>query len=331
MIDIAEFRKEIFNAGTNEFQRLALQLYGFQARENQVYNEFLQILDIDQQAVNGIEGIPFLPVELFKTRKIVSGNLDVELFFESSGTSGQQTSKHFVYDTEIYKTSIVKTFEAAFGPTEHYCLLFLFPSYLERKHASLVYMCETLMQNGCKAGSGFYLNEQEKLHDQLLNNESNHIPTLLMGVSFALLDFAEKFPMQLNHTILMETGGMKGRRAELTREELHTILKEAFQLPVVHSEYGMTELFSMAYSKENGKFFTPPWMKILIRDPEDPFTILKTGKTGCINVIDLANIYSCAFIATQDLGKLNPDGSFEVLGRYDNSDIRGCNLIMNDE
>ncbi len=328
MQNIVQFKKELFSVTRETFADKALELFRYQAEACAVYRDFLQYLDISVGSITKMEDIPFLPIELFKSRKILSGDIDTNFYFESSGTTSSINSRHYVYDENIYKESIIHSFNHFFGDVKNYCLLALLPTYLERPNASLVYMCRELMLQSGNDKNGFYLDDLEGLQKIILQNESNQIPTILIGVSFALIELAEKFPMHLSNTIIMETGGMKGRREEITRAELHQILTTAFNTKNIYSEYGMTELLSQAYSKGNSVFFTPSWMKIIIRDTEDPFTILPQEKTGCINIIDLANIYSCAFIATQDLGKIHADGSFEVLGRFDNSDVRGCNLMV---
>jgi hypothetical protein len=273
-----------------------------------------------------MDKIPFLPVSFFKTQQVVSGTFIPEKIFESSGTTDSERSKHFVADIKLYKKNIIQTFEKKYGTVSDYCIIGLLPSYLERKTSSLVFMVNELINLGGHAQSGFYLDEFEKLKNVLINLESKKQKIILIGVTFALLDFAEKFPMPLSNTIIMETGGMKGRRQEMTREEVHVILKMVFSKNEIHSEYGMTELLSQAYSGGNGVFNCPPWMKIFIRNEEDPFALSQSG-SGALNIIDLANINSCSFIATDDVGKLNDDGSFEVLGRMDGSDLRGCSLM----
>jgi len=328
MDHIAGFTQNIFSDLPGSFDNKAFAAFHLQAENNPVYQKFLHYLDIRPGEINKLNDIPFLPVELFKTNRIITGDHMPSFYFESSGTTSENKSRHYIADIALYERSILSCFNLFYGSPGKYCFLFLLPAYLERKHASLVYMADVLMRESNDAGNGFYLDDLNALHNQLKKNEAEKINTMLFGVSFGLLDFAEQYPMALSHTTIIETGGMKGRREEITRQSLHGILSEAFKTATIHSEYGMTELLSQAYSSGNGIFFTPPWMRILIRDPQDPFNILEPGKTGCINVIDLANIYSCSFIATQDLGRINQDGSFEVLGRYDNSDIRGCNLMV---
>ncbi len=307
---------------------MALQTFRFQYQNNPVYHNFCNLLGKTDFSVLSIEDIPFLPIEFFKSKEIITGTGKPEILFTSSGTTGSQTSAHHITDLSIYETSFRKAFEYFYGPVADYCILALLPSYLERKGSSLIYMVEDLIKHSCHPDSGFYLHDTTGLRKKLEELDSIGSKLLLIGVSFALLDMTEKYPVSLKNTIVMETGGMKGRRKEMIREELHSILKKGFGVPAIHSEYGMTELLSQAYSKGDGLFRTPPWMKILIRDTEDPLTLQNLGKTGGINVIDLANINSCSFIATQDLGKIYRDGSFEVLGRFDHSDIRGCNLMV---
>ena len=328
MQNIVQFKKELFSVTPETFADKALELFRYQAVENVVYKEFLQYLDISPISITRLEDIPFLPIELFKTKKIITGKGNTDFYFESSGTTSTINSRHYVSDKELYKESINRSFSLFFGDIKQYNILALLPSYLDRPNASLVYMCRELMNESGHPQNGFYLDDLESLQKIILSNEKQNIPTILIGVTFALLDLAEKFPMPLSKTIIMETGGMKGRREEITRAELHKILNAAFLTKNIYSEYGMTELLSQAYSKGDSVFYTPSWMKILIRDTEDPFTILPQEKTGCINIIDLANIHSCSFIATQDLGKTQANGSFEVLGRFDNSDVRGCNLMI---
>ena len=312
----------------SEFESVALDVFHHQFLHNHVYRKFCKLLKTDPETINKIEDIPFLPIEFFKTKKIVSGDLKEDLIFTSSGTTGSHVSKHYVNDITIYEKSYKTAFEYFYGSISDYCVLALLPSYLEREGSSLIYMVDDLIKESRHADSGFYLKNTSQLKDKLIALDSDGTKILLIGVSFALLDLVEKHQFQLKNTIVMETGGMKGRRKEMVREELHDILKKGFGVSGIHSEYGMTELLSQAYSHGNGLFRTPSWMKILTRDTEDPITLQDIGKTGGINIIDLANINSCAFIATQDLGKVYENGNFEVLGRFDNSDIRGCNLMV---
>lgn len=315
-------------ANSDEFEAMVWELFRFQYHHNTIYKKFCDLLDKPPSQVGTLLDIPFLPIEFFKTHKVISSSEAPQAIFESSGTTQSITSKHLVPDLSLYEESFLKGFSLFYGPVEEYCILALLPAYLERKGSSLVYMVNEMVARSHHPDSGFYLYDLEALHQKLLELEKRGTKTLLIGVSFALLDLSEQFPIKLQHTIIMETGGMKGRRKELIREELHGILKNAFGVPSIHSEYGMTELLSQAYSKGNGIFETPPWMKIVTRDTEDPLSLQSVGKTGGINIIDLVNLYSCSFIATQDLGKTFPDGSFEVLGRFDSSDIRGCNLMV---
>jgi Acyl-protein synthetase, LuxE. len=314
---------------------MALELFQFQYRQNDIYRRYIDSVHIDPQKVDSVGKIPFLPIQFFKTNTIKTTEFEPEIIFESSGTTQSVNSKHFVKNAELYKTSFTKCFELFYGPASEWCIIGLLPSYLERKNSSLINMTEELIKQSGHSLSGFYLNDHEKLYHTLLHNEILQQPTLLIGVTFALLDFSDNHTMHLSNTVVMETGGMKGRREEITREEAHTILQKKLGVRRIHSEYGMTELLSQAYSRGNGIFKSPPWMKFLIRSEDDPFSIhtaavsIQKPETGIINIIDLANIYSCAFIATDDMGKLHHDGSFEVLGRCDNSDIRGCSLMVN--
>lgn len=324
-----ELIKSIFSIkNKDEFDSLCITIFGFQAQSNPVYKEYLHHLKIDPLEINSVNKIPFLPIDFFKSHQIISKSKSPEKVFFSSGTTGMTRSSHFVTDLSIYEQSFISGFELFYGPTKDYCILALLPNYLENESSSLVYMADHLIQLSGHTESGFYLNNHNDLVRQLKKLEDAGQKTILLGVSYALLDLAEKSPLKLDHTIIMETGGMKGRRKELTRSELHSILTSGFGVKSIHSEYGMTELLSQAYSKGNGIFYCPSWMKVIIRDTYDPFSFLNEGKSGGINIIDLANINSCSFIETKDLGKINPDGSFEVSGRFDNSDIRGCNLLI---
>ena len=311
-----------------DFEESAIQIFAFQYENNHVYQTFCKHLKKSPENVKSIRDIPFFPIQFFKTHQILSSPNPVEKIFSSSGTTGAITSKHHITDLSVYEKSYLNGFGLFYGDIRQYAVLALLPSYLEREGSSLIYMVNDLIKKSGNVHSGFYLHNLHELKEKLITLNSNHQKTLLIGVSFALLDLVEKHQFSLKNTVIMETGGMKGRRKELIREELHQVLCEGFGVKQIHSEYGMTELLSQAYSKGNGQFECPPWMKVLIRDPEDPLTLLSTGKTGGINVIDLANINSCSFIATQDLGKMHETGTFEVLGRFDNSDIRGCNLMV---
>jgi len=319
----------IFDIRTeNEFLIQALRIFKFQYANNSVYHTFCDHLHVDPNSVKSLEQIPFLPIEFFKSKSVVSSPKLEEIIFTSSGTTGSETSKHFVTDLSLYEESYLQAFKQFYGSIEDYCMLALLPSYLERTGSSLIYMVEDLIVKSNHPNSGFFLNEYEQLHQLLLELQKTKTKILIIGVSFALLEFTEQYQLSLKNTIVMETGGMKGRRKEIVRQELHQLLSAGFGVNEIHSEYGMTELLSQGYSKGNGIFDCPTWMKILVRDTEDPLTYQKTGKTGGVNVIDLANINSCSFIATQDLGKINDDGTFEIIGRFDNSDIRGCNLMV---
>ncbi|MBW8242231.1 acyl transferase [Muricauda oceani] len=319
----------IFSIGNaDEFEAVALDMFRFQYENNTIYRSFCDHLKKNPKHVSDHLEIPFLPISFFKTHQIVSTQRKAETIFTSSGTTQNTTSKHFVADIGLYEESFLKAFESFYGKPEELCILALLPSYLERDGSSLIYMVKSLIDRSAHPSSGFYLHNLGELHQKLMALEQKGSKTLLIGVSFALLDLVEQFPSTLKNTMVMETGGMKGRRKELIRDELHQILKKGLGVDHIHSEYGMTELLSQGYSKGNGVFDTPPWMKIITRDTEDPLSIQPNGKTGGINVIDLANLYSCSFIATQDLGKVHSNGTFEVLGRFDDSDIRGCNLMV---
>jgi phenylacetate-coenzyme A ligase PaaK-like adenylate-forming protein len=322
-------QNKIFNIQTPEdFKQVAFSVFRHQFENNKVYRSFCDLLYIHPSDVHALEDIPFLPIEFFKSKKIISSLEEVQEVFTSSGTTGSVTSKHYVTDIAYYKESYLKGFAHFYGNIEDYTVLALLPNYLERKGSSLVYMVADLIQRSKNNKSGFYLNNIEELAKKLIKIDQKGQKTLLIGVSFALMDLIEMQQFELKNTIIMETGGMKGRRKELVRDELHAFLQQGFGVDTIHSEYGMTELLSQGYSRGNGIFQTPPWMKILTRDTEDALTIQKIGKTGGINIIDLANYNSCAFIATQDLGKVHQNGTFEIIGRFDNSDIRGCNLMV---
>lgn len=312
-----------------EFNNVAIELFNFQYQNNLLYQRYCDLLKIVPTAVKTINEVPFLPVSFFKSYAIKTQEFKEKIIFLSSGTTGENQSKHYVKDVTLYEKSFQKAFQQSYGNISDYCILALLPSYMEREGSSLIYMVNQLINESKNEKSGFYLHHQNELVNALKELESVKQKTILFGVSFALLDFAEEHQLQLNNTIIIETGGMKGRRKELTREELHDIYKEKFGVTTIHSEYGMTELLSQAYSKGKGIFTPPNWMKIIIRDVNDPLLFLEENKLGGINVVDLANIYSCSFIATQDLGKKRGDNAFEVLGRFDNSDLRGCNLLIN--
>lgn len=318
----------IFNIKSSaEFNTCALEVFKFQFKNNKVYRSFCDLLYKHPSDVKKVTDIPFLPILFFKSHNVISSKEPIEKTFTSSGTTGSLTSKHLITDLELYETSYCNAFKHFYGNIEDYVVLALLPSYLERDGSSLIYMANDLINKSKRPESGFYLNNLEELANTIQTLEAKQQKTLLIGVSFALLDLVEAYQMNLKHTIVMETGGMKGRRKEIIRQELHQILQTGFGVNQIHSEYGMTELLSQAYSKGNGVFECPPWMKILTRDTEDALTIQTPNKTGGINVIDLANINSCSFIATQDLGKVYDNEQFEIIGRFDNSDIRGCNLM----
>ena len=319
----------IFNIKNDaDFKDMALKVFKYQFENNKVYRSFCDLIYKHPSDVKHIEDIPFMPIQFFKTHSVLSSKNPIQTTFTSSGTSGSQTSKHLVTDLAMYENSFTKAFQHFYGNPEDYTILALLPSYLEREGSSLIYMVEHLIKLSKFNESGFYLNHTVELKHTLESLELQNRKTLLIGVSFALLDLVERFQFNLKNTIVMETGGMKGRRKELVRSELHEQLQKGFGVKHIHSEYGMTELLSQAYSKGNGIFSAPKWMRVLARDTDDALTVLPSGKTGGINVIDLANINSCSFIATQDLGKVYNDGRFEVIGRFDNSDIRGCNLMV---
>lgn len=319
----------IFNIKTaSEFENAALQIFKFQFENNSVYRSFCNLLYKHPSDVKTIQDIPFLPIQFFKSHHILSTKSPIKTTFKSSGTTGKSTSKHHITNLELYIQSFTKGFKHFYGDFKDYVILGLLPSYLERQDSSLIYMVDTMIKNSHHAESGFYLNTLLDLKKTLIKADASGKNVLLIGVSFALLDLVESYQFQLKNTIIMETGGMKGRRKELIRTELHQKLKAGFGVDTIHSEYGMTELLSQAYSKEKGVFKCPPWMTVLTREAEDALSIQQHNKTGGINVIDLANINSCSFIATQDLGSVYSDGSFEVLGRFDDSDIRGCNLML---
>lgn len=305
-----------------------MKVFRHQFENNRVYKSYCELLGKNPSNVKNILQIPFLPIQFFKSHEVVSNQDATQAVFTSSGTTGMITSKHYVTDVSIYETSYTLGFKNFYGSVENFAVLALLPSYLEREGSSLIYMVEDLIQKSNHPDSGFYLHNHEELIAKIEALEAQGQQTLLIGVTYALLDLIETKKMKLQHTIIMETGGMKGKRKEMIREELHQILMEGFGVNAIHSEYGMTELLSQAYSLGEGIFECPPFMEVLIRDTEDPFTYLTAGKTGGVNVIDLANYNSCSFIATQDLGKKYQDHSFEILGRFDHSDIRGCNLMV---
>jgi len=327
MSQIDSYCKNIFSIDSPEkFEESALFAFKYQFDNNPIYKEFCRHLGVIPENVKSINNVPFLPVSFFKSHQIINGSHADFTVFYSSSTTSDTPSKHYVSDIDVYKNSFLRAFKIFYGLPSDYTIIALLPSYLEREGSSLIYMVNELILLSGKEESGFFLNNYEKLSALLQKLEKKQSKYLLIGVSFALLDFAEKHKLSLKNGIVMETGGMKGRRKEIVREELHSILKKAFDLYSIHSEYGMTELLSQAYSKENGIYFCPPWMKVFARNTEDPLSVVTSG-TGALNIIDLANINSCCFIATSDLGTIYPNGSFEVSGRYDFSDVRGCNLM----
>jgi hypothetical protein len=338
-----QWKDKVLNVTEQEFEERALEVFRFQYEHNTVYQQYVNALQVGIKAIQSLAQIPFLPVRFFKTHPVKTTSFDTNTIFESSGTTGMVNSRHFVKNVELYTESFTKGFELFYGPVKNWCIIGLLPSYLERQNSSLVYMVNKLIELSGHENSGFYLQEWEQLFHTLKELESKKQKTLLIGVTFAQLDFAEAYtskisPGLFDHTIVMETGGMKGRRKEMIRQEVHDILQKAFHVSAIHSEYGMTELLSQAYSKGNGVFQCPPWMRIVMREEDDPLSVKElptfqklstlSPLSGAINVIDLANVYSCSFIATDDAGKLYPDGSFEVLGRMDNSDLRGCTLLV---
>jgi phenylacetate-coenzyme A ligase PaaK-like adenylate-forming protein len=329
---LKDMQKKIFGLTTADehaFNLTTMEVFQYQFKNNNVYQSYVLNLKTDPTRVTHYTQIPFLPIEFFKTQAVVCGESSAEsVCFSSSGTTGQITSKHYVKDVGIYETSYNKGFELFYGKPEHYCILALLPNYLERTGSSLVYMFDKLIKQTKHPKSGFYLNNLDELKSTILQLKQSSQKTILLGVTYALLDLAEMGVVLDNNFVVMETGGMKGRRKEMLKQELHHTLKNAFHVPNIHSEYGMTELLSQAYSNGNGVFACPPWMKILVRDVNDPFSYVKNQKGGGINVIDLANMESCSFIETKDLGKISQDSNFEILGRFDNSDIRGCNLMI---
>ncbi|HOU47175.1 MAG TPA: acyl transferase [Chitinophagales bacterium] len=327
---ISKIQEKIFSGENFNFEEIALSLFEFQYFNNPIYRQFTDYLHIDFKKVQSISQIPFLPIDFFKTHSVITQNASIEKIFESSGTTGQITSKHLVADVSLYEQSFINGFDLFYGKATDWIILALLPSYLERNTSSLVYMVDDLIKKTNSEHSGFYLNNLKELAEKIvyLKENKTNKKILLIGVTFALLDFAEQFPMNLSEVVIMETGGMKGRRKEMMREEVHAILKQNFNAFHIHSEYGMTELLSQGYSAGEGVFKTPPWMKILKRDIYNPLQVSANIGRGALNVIDLANIYSCAFIATQDLVNIISDTTFEITGRTDNSDIRGCNLMV---
>ena len=334
MNDLLNLEAEIKQLTESNFNGLALKIFKAQYHYNKIYKTYCDFLKIDPNSINSIKQIPFLPIQFFKNKIIKTTDFKEEIIFESSGTTGSTNSKHFVRSKSVYEGSYIKGFRKYYGSEKDYCIIGLLPSYLEKQNSSLVYMVDDFINRSKHKNSGFYLYNYERLKTVLEENEKANQKTILIGVTYALIDFAEQFPLKLLHTTIMETGGMKGRKAELTRSQVHKILSKNFQVEHIHSEYGMTELLSQAYSTEKGIFKCSNTLKVLVRSEDDPFEIYdKPPKkneyvSGGINVIDLANLYSCSFIATDDAGKLNKNGNFEILGRLENSDIRGCGLMV---
>lgn len=330
---LKDIQKRVFELKSTindvDFNLFSLELFNYQYQQNAIYKAYILSLKIEVTDIKHYTQIPFLPIEFFKSQKVVCEEINVNsVCFSSSGTTGQITSKHYVNDIAIYEQSFSKGFELFYGNPKDYCILALLPNYLERTGSSLVYMFDKLIQASSHPKSGFYLKNLEELKSTIELLKHTKQKTILLGVTYALLDLAEMGVELTDDFIVMETGGMKGRRKEMLKEELHQTLKNGLNVNTIHSEYGMTELLSQAYSKQNGVFECPPWMKILIRDVNDPFSYVKSQKSGGVNVIDLANINSCSFIETKDLGKIRQDSYFEILGRFDNSDLRGCNLMI---
>ncbi len=336
----AEFRTETENILSNlgkipelTFQEVALSIFRLQYKHCNIYKRFCEALKVTSTAVQELKDIPYLPVDFFKTHKVTTGDWDAKLTFKSSGTTGQDSSHHHIKDLKLYEESFSEHFNLSFGTAEDLCILGLLPSYLEKGDSSLVYMVDALIKKSKYTNSGFFLDDHNALATVLKYNEENKIPTILFGVTYALLDFVDFFPMKLHYTTIVETGGMKGRKKEMTKAEVHLQLQKAFSLPYIASEYGMTELLSQAYAIKDQKYHTSNAMRVLLRNEDDPLTVLdsqdckQNAQTGIVNIIDLYNIYSCAFVATDDVGKLYSDGTFEILGRRDNSDIRGCSLL----
>ena len=325
-----QLTSEIFSIQTeDQFETVALKVFRHQIENCKVYRDYVANLRLDPDVLSSTKDIPFLPIGFFKSQDILSSNNVASFVFSSSGTTGMTQSRHLVTDASVYEKSFNTAFDLFYGDIEKTCFLALLPSYLEREGSSLIYMVDALIAASKHPDSGYYLHNHEDLYQKLKELKDKGQRTILIGVTYALLDFIEQYHINFPELIVMETGGMKGKRKEMVREELHQTLTTGFGVNHIHSEYGMTELLSQAYSYGEGLFNCPPWMKIYLRDTNDPLSLVNDGKTGGINVIDLANVNSCSFIATQDLGRLHPNGSFEVLGRFDNADIRGCNLLVN--
>lgn len=324
-----DLRQRILAIDSEEdFLQTCLAVFRYQSERSPIYRQYLNLLGIHPDTVTGLDQIPFLPIDFFKRHSVIVEDQDPQIVFLSSGTTGTTPSRHPVADLALYEESFIRAFTEFYGNPRDIAILALLPSYLEREGSSLVYMVDHLIRSSSISQSGYFLYNHDELHQTLTTLKRDQTPTLLIGVTYALLDFAEAYRLDFPSLMVMETGGMKGRRAELIRVEVHEVLKRQFGVPSIHSEYGMTELLSQAYSAGEGIFRCPPWLRIIARQTNDPFSWETSGKTGALNIIDLANLYSCAFIETQDLGKVHADGSFEVLGRFDHSDIRGCNLLV---
>lgn len=321
--------KDFFEIKTEyDFNQQCLETYQFQSQHCKIYRDYIRILGKEKAVIEHYTEIPFLPIEFFKTQQVITEGMEAEMVFSSSGTTGMLTSKHFVADLNIYEHTFRRIFEDCYGPLSNIAVLALLPSYLERSGSSLIYMVDDLMKQSDQPESNYFLYNHQELYETLVRLKNKGTKTILFGVTYALLDFIEQYAFDFPELIIMETGGMKGKRREMVKQEIHQLLEKAFGVVGIHSEYGMTELLSQGYSSGQGIFQLPKWMKILIRDTNDPLSLIPSNKSGGINVIDLANRYSCSFIATQDLGKVHADGSFEILGRFDQSDIRGCNLLV---
>lgn len=327
---LKSYKERLQTITRKNFREVALELFNYQKKNNSVYKHYITSVEQNRKSVDSLEQIPFLPISIFKYHAVKTGLWKEKMIFESSGTTGSKVSRHYIRDVEMYHTNSCNIFESFYGDAADYVILALLPSYLERKNSSLVNMLEMLIRKTSSEDSGFYLHNYDALAVRIRRiRRYTHKKVILWGVTYALTDFAEKFPMDLSGWIVMETGGMKGRKEEWVRQEVHTFLKKQLNVDRIHSEYGMTELLSQAYSKREGRFVTPAAMKLLIREINDPFSIDNTLRQGAINIIDLANLDTCAFIATDDLGRINADGTFEVLGRLDNADLRGCNFLLN--
>ena len=325
---VSSFAKKIFNISSfDDFSMLAIELFHYQYSHCSIYKTYTEGLMTDPDMVDSIEKIPFLPIQFFKRHLILSSDKNPKICFESSATTSSNVSKHYLCSPEVYTESFTRSFKSAFGDPSDFAILALLPSYLERSGSSLVYMVDRLIHLSKYKESGFFLSDFEDLYHALTQLSQQKTKTILFGVTFGLLDFIEKYHIDFSELTIIETGGMKGRRDEITRLQLHELLCNGFGVKKVYSEYGMTELLSQAYTQGEMQFSCPPWMKVLIRETNDPLSVSLQGKNGGLNIIDLANIESCAFISAQDLGTVYADGSFEVLGRFDDSDIRGCSLM----